>query len=149
MTTIAEMYNNFKRVNLRKQVPIILEQNKEELIALNQRQLYIKSQDSEEEPLQFYRSNGYADLKHRLNSSPGFGRPDLFLTGAFYKGFTVTVSPTFYIINSNDSKTQKLVAKYGPNIFGLSEESKAQFIEERLRKGIANHIYATTGLILQ
>lgn len=146
MTTISEAYENVKRLQLRKQVPIILEQSKEEIIALNQRQLYNNSEDSEGTPLRLYSSAGYSFEKEKRNPNPGYGRPDLFLHGDFYRGFKVTITPEFYIINSTDSKTKKLIAKYGEDIFGLTKESKTELVEERLRKGLANHIYTTTGL---
>ena len=147
MTTISEAYENVKRLQLRKQVPIILEQNKEYIADLNRyEQLYKRSIDSESTPLRLYSSAGYSFEKEKKNPSPGYGRPDLFLTGAFYKGFKVTIQPQFYLITSTDSKTKKLIAKYGENIFGLSQFSKDQLVEEKLRKGLANHIFAVTGL---
>lgn len=140
------MYLRFKGLNLRKQVPIIIEQTKEEIIALNQRQLYNRSEDSEGQPLRFYASNAYAFAKEKRNSAPGFGRPDLYDTGSFYRQFVVKVSPTFYTVNSTDSKTKKLTAKYGRDIFGLSKESKAQYANEVLFTGIKRYVEQTTGL---
>jgi len=146
MTTIAEMYNNWKRVNLRKQVPIIIEQNKQELIDLNQSQVYQSSEDSFGEPLRFYSSNSYAFEKEKQNAAPGFGRPDLYLTGAFYRAFVVKVSPRFYEINSKDTKTKKLKSKYGEDIFGLTDENKGKFANETLFVGIRSYIESTTGV---
>lgn len=145
MTTIAEMYNRVKRLDLRKQVPILIEQSGDEIIALNQRQLYNNSEDSEGVPLRFYANNGYAFYKERLNSNPGFGKPDLYLTGAFYRGFYLSVTNSTYSINSRDSKTGKLEAKYG-KVFGLNSESKAEYVQRTLFIGIRKYIEGTTGV---
>lgn len=145
MTTIAEMYNRVKRLDLRKQVPILIEQSADELIALNQRQLYNKSEDSEGIPLRFYANNGYAFYKEQLNSNPGFGRPDYRLTGAFYRGFYLSVTNSSYSIDSRDSKTAKLEAR-SPKVFGLTNDSKSQYVQNTLFIGVKKYIEGITGL---
>ena len=146
MTTINEMYNRWRKLQLRKQVPIIIEQTKENIIALNQRQLYNRSEDSEGNPLRFYSSNSYAFEKEQKNPLPGFGRPDLYDTGSFYRQFVVRVSPTFYEITSKDSKTNKLTKKYGKDVFGLQKESKAEYVNDTLFVGIKRYVEHKTGL---
>lgn len=146
MTTISDMLDSFKRLNLRKQVPIIIEQTKEEIITLNQRQLYNNSEDAKGVPLRFYASNSYAFEKERRNPNPGFGRPDLFLSGAFYRGFYISVTNSTYDIYSRDSKTGKLVAKYGEDIFGMTDDSQQQYVEETLYNGLSKYIEQITGV---
>lgn len=146
MTTISEMYKRFKGLNLRTEVPIIIEQNSELAIELNQKQLYERSVDKNGNALRLYRSAAYADQKNKMNSQPGFWRPDLYLTGDFYRGFFVKVSKNIFAISSRDSKTKKLVDMYGSDIFGLDNISKEKFREVIVKKGIINYIRFVTKL---
>lgn len=125
--TIDEAYRRFKSVNLRQQIPILIEQDSETVIELNQSQLYDRSVDSNGEPLRLYSSQAYAIDKNRMNSKPGLGRPDLFVTGQFYKGFNIRVTRNALTIRSSDSKTSDLIKKYGEGIFGLDPVSKDKF----------------------
>jgi len=47
-------------------------------------------------------------------------------TGDFYDGFTIHYGSTFFGIFSRDEKADKLERKYGPDIFGLTDESLAE-----------------------
>jgi hypothetical protein len=65
-----------------------------------------------------------------MNPKPGFGTPDLRLTGEFYSEFTLPQQTDFFQFGSNDPKTRFLVDRYGRNIFGLSDKSKNQYIND-------------------
>jgi hypothetical protein len=67
--------------------------------------------------------------------------PDLKLTGAFWKGWTLNASKFPVEMTSTDDKTEKLVARYGKNIFNLTEVNTRKFakyvepiIQKRLRE---------------
>ena len=141
--TIAEAYRRFKSINLRQQIPILIEQDSETVIELNQSQLYDRSVDSKGEPLRLYSSQAYAIDKNRMNASPGLGRPDLFVTGEFYRGFNIKVTRNLLTIRSSDSKTSDLVKKYGSDIFGLDQQSKDKF-RPRLQGNIVRYIKSVT-----
>lgn len=94
-----------------------------------------------------YRNPAYARKKNALNAKPGLGNPDLKLTGAFYRGITAVVSGGKIKINSTDSKTDSLKAKYDKDkMFGLYPEEMNDFIQNRLRpvfrKNIINALKA-------
>lgn len=149
-TTLPDMLAKFKRLNLRNEVKRQVQQDYSgELIALNQRQLFAQSVDSNNIPLRFYNSNFYAFEKEKRNPLPGFGRPDLYDTGAFYRAFVVRVNSNFYTIASTDKKTNLLTEKYGKDIFGLTEESKKEFVEGSLYTGIKRYVESITGLTLR
>lgn len=98
------------------------EQIGEQVVQLNKDQLYEFGEDARKQLLPLYRSIYYADMKAELRG--GRELTDLFLTGAFQDGFYLVVDGDTYYITSNDSKTQKLIEKYGENIFGLTDENK-------------------------
>lgn len=66
----------------------------------------------------------YARAKQQQNPLPGFGTPDLKLTGKFYSEFYLTAKNKEFTLYSSDFKTEFLVPKYGEeNIFGLTVEN--------------------------
>jgi len=143
MTTIADMYRRFKSINLRQQVPILIEQDADTVTDLNKEQLYERSVDKNGAPLRLYGSVGYSLDKNRINPRPGFGRPDLYLTGAFYRGFNIRVTRNALTITSSDSKTSMLTKKYGQDIFGLDQQSRDKF-RPRLQNNIVKYIRLIT-----
>lgn len=67
-------------------------------------------------------SPGYAKIK-------GKNKPiDLYLTGAWQGGIHVSIDSTNIVVESSDSKNEKLQRIYGPEILGLNSESKADYI---------------------
>lgn len=79
--------------------------------------------------LGLYRSEPYARFKKAIGSRSPFGVVDLKLSGDFHSGVFAQRRGDTITIFSRDSKTGDLVAKYGENTFGLTEQS---------RKGVAN-----------
>lgn len=78
--------------------------------------------------LRKYRGRKYALAKAFMNPLPGFGNPDLNLTGSFYAGFETVVNPISFATHSADPKNEFLVKKYDP--FGLNIDSKNEYIKE-------------------
>lgn len=146
MSTILNMLNKVKSVNLRDQVPVIIEDTKETAIDLNRLQLYSMSQDKNEMSLLMYRSPSYATYKNQRNPKPGLGHPDLFLTGSFQGKMFMTVEKETFNISSKDSKTFDLVKQYGDDIFGLSLKSKQIYANTVVYDGIKRYITGKTGL---
>lgn len=77
-----------------------------------------------------YRNPVYARLKQRLNSRPGLGIPDLKLTGSFHRKINAKLQGKVVTLDSTDSKTADLLAKYGDVILQLNEESVEVLREE-------------------
>lgn len=146
MATILSMLTKVRSVNLRDQVPVIIEQTKEEAVKLNRLQLYDMSQDKNEMSLLIYRSPSYATYKNKRNPKPGLGHPDLFLTGSFQNKMFATVEKETLNISSRDSKTFDLIKQYGDDIFGLSEKSKSIYANGVVYEGIRRYITNKTGL---
>ena len=145
--TINEAVRRFERVDLRNQVPVIVELTKDEIILLNQAQMYQSSIDSEGNQLGGYYFKYYEDLKKGLNPGLG-GKVDLYLTGDFYGGFYVKVEDMEFIIGSNDSKSDELENKYG-KIFGLTDESRTIYAKGVFFQALRNFIEGITKISMQ
>lgn len=146
MGTIKKIQTQVRRLDLRSQMPVLIEQTANEIEELNKAQLYQRGEDSTGTKLDPYRSTIYGEFKHRMNPSPGLGTPDLFLTGAFYRGFFVRVTPTTFGVDSRDSKSSDLKRKYGETIFGLTRASKRDYIQIALWQAVKNYVTSTSGL---
>ena len=126
-----------------------LTENKPVIEDLNAAQLQagIRADNSPITPT--YRNPLYAQYKNRRNPKPGFGRPDLKNTGAFYEGIDARVTSEGLEIESTEGKTKELQAKYGPEIIGLTDQSITELqqgylkpaLYEEVRKYILNWRY--------
>lgn len=121
------MLQKVSSINLPEQVPVIIQQTSETAINLNRQQLYDTSVDKHEMKLLSYNWPNYAVMKNKMNPKPGFGHPDLYLTGSFQKAMFMKVEKESFNISSRDSKTFDLVKHYGDDIFGLTLKSKAEY----------------------
>lgn len=72
-----------------------------------------------------YQNPEYAAMKGRTI-------PDLKLTGDFWSGFVASQLKDSIIIDSTDSKRDKLVAKYGADIFGLTDQRLDRLIKDQI-----------------
>jgi len=64
-------------------------------------------------------------------------------TGAFYGSFFIVYGPKYFAIYARDGKTGKLVAKYGTQIFGLSDLAMSKLlikIKSDLRTKIKSYL---------
>ena len=138
--TIPELQRRWKTIDIRKAAASIISDNKQQIADLNREQL-MDGFNKEGKKLKKYQSNSYAARKNRMNSAPGLGNPDLYLTGRFHEAMNVKInSKVSYEIFSADSKTSDLTKKYGKDIFGLTEESRDKASTEIINPGLILHI---------
>lgn len=97
----------------------VIDKHSAEFIKLNEAQLFEGKTDKGTDIKPPYASNSYANYKLKYNP---LGVVDLFLTGSFYGSFFLYTSQFPIFIFATDEKTNKLVSKYGANIFGLTKE---------------------------
>lgn len=71
-----------------------------------------------------------------------YDRVTLYQEGDFYGGFFAEFDGWPIVIDSKDVKTPKLDEKYGPNLFGLTDESTRQFVAE-IKEPIQNYYSGT------
>ena len=108
-----------------------LEENKSELED-NQTDQMSKGENSQGQPIGFYRSFSYASFKKSIGGKAPLGVVDLNLTGSFQSKTFAQVTSNTVSFNSTDSKTEDLTQKYTENIFGLNAESWMKFNNEVL-----------------
>jgi|GEM_PF-1068376 len=144
--TIPEMLRRVKYLNMPLAVQESLKSTAFEAIKLNQNQLRLKGQKSDGSFLKDYQSESYAEYKNFLNSSPGFGRPDFYDTGDFQDGFYVQVKTNSLIFGSVDEKSDKLEARDGKEIFGLTKENKKVYAVQFVKPELFAYITRVTGL---
>jgi len=96
-------------------------ENQEEILDANTSQLEM-GKDSLGNFLYDYASDAYAQFKIAHGSKAPLGTPDLKLEGNFYDGFVLKYEGKGIVITSTDEKTDKLIKKYGGDIFGLADE---------------------------
>lgn len=120
----------------------VIEESEEEIIDLNQLQMYegINPDGSNIEP-------EYTTLTKRIKRIKGqpFDRVTLRDTGSFYGNMKVKVAGDIIGIDSTDSKRNKLVEKYG-NPFGLTEENKTDLAEIILKPRLQEKIKQTLAI---
>lgn len=127
--TTKEFKNKLNRFDLSKEAAGVIKKTSKEYADLNIDQLRHGKTSKDEHIKPEYASRSYAEIKNKMNPMAGAGIPDLKLTGAFYRGFGVTVSGDTVRVRSSDEKQNALVEKYGIDIFGLSSDSLKKYRE--------------------
>lgn len=115
-----------------------IEETKDEFLRLNKDQLY-HGETITGESLGFYRSRQYAIKKNRMNSLPGLGVKDNFLTGAYYKGFTLEIKGAKLFLFSTDPKAKKL-EKDKDQRYGLNDSNQSIYIKQSLSPALIKNI---------
>lgn len=111
--------------------------NKEEIIDTNVAQLEV-GKDSLGNLLLKYESDAYAEYKQFIGSKAPLGIADLILEGDFTGAFEMRADGPDFILYSTDEKYDHLRAKYGEDIFGLSENSVSD-LSVQLNQSFINH----------
>lgn len=125
--TLVQYIEKLKKADkayITEQILRIVQEESNYVIDLNQSQL-LSGVDSKGNELKEYAVKGYAVFKNKLNPIPGFGIPDLKLTGAFQREMYLQFSSKGFPIEifSRDEKTGKLVEQYGKDIFGVTKDN--------------------------
>jgi hypothetical protein len=147
--TFTELNQTINRFDADKVVEDVYEETKEPLADLNAVQL-LQGLSAKGKNLKSYANDEYAALKNRMNPLPGYGNPDLRLTGAFYRGIYSSIQGGSLSITSSDSKTADLEKKYGElNMFGLSEKYRIEHVIENIDPAFKKEIERVTGLTME
>lgn len=145
--TLLETYQNVKQIDTGRLVDECMSELRPLVIDLNLFQLE-QGLNADGKKFRRYKNKGYAAKKNAMNSMPGFGTPDLKLTGDFWKAFKADLKGGVMDIYSTDPKagwledgTPKM--KAFAKIYGLTKENmnilRTEFLllfNERLRKEI-------------
>lgn len=137
--TIAQMTKNWANLNLYKEAEEVVLSMQEELAELNREQLR-EGERSDRTKIRPKYTKKYQAYKTRKKGYTLDGTPNLMNEGNFYKGFVTRIKGVNkYSIDSNDSKTSKLVDRYSYLIFGLTNESK-YFIQPKVQTKLVERI---------
>lgn len=132
------------RDNIIPTIVRILTEHERDILELNWSQLY-SGYDGYGRQLQEYRDAGYAAMKHEMNPQPGFGTPDLYLTGSTYEKMRAVINSQTLGIDSKDEKSAALQSKYGEGIFKLSSDSINILRREVIQPNLVYEIAEQTG----
>lgn len=110
-----------------------IEQDTSIIIDMNaNRQLYQQGINSEGEDIMSYAPYRAKTIKIKLTKGQPTDRVTLRDTGDFHTSFEVVADETQFKIDATDWKAQELVAKYGKEILGLTEEHVHELIWQYL-----------------
>lgn len=142
--TLFELYERVKKLNTDSVIEESFDDTAKEY-ADKQREQLTDGFGSDGNRLRKYRSPVYARMKNQMNSKPGFGNPDLRLTGSFHRGITMTANGDAILTGSVDAKTEALEKKY-PKALGLAGPYKSDYLEHDLSPMIQRKITEVVGL---
>ena len=144
MPTIGAMLRRIEKLNTDEVIEEAFENTAKEFLDTNKEQLN-EGFDATGKHLKKYASKKYASMKNSMNPAPGLGNPDLKLTGAFQRGWVLSVASGQLNQGSMDEKGIRLEEKYG-KIYGLYGPFKQDYLNEFLSPTINKKITAITGL---
>ncbi|MFA5768607.1 MAG: hypothetical protein WC871_03610 [Bacteroidales bacterium] len=127
--TIEELQRNLARWDVQDVARDAMSRHTTDAADLNRSQLKA-GLSSGGNKLRRYASTVYAAFKSGMNPSPGFGNPDLLLTGEFHQSIVAEVTAEEVAFRATDQKAGNLLSKYGDNILGLSVESCGTFADK-------------------
>lgn len=130
MATIKNLLDSWQKLPLNKVITDSFEATQRNYIELQKAQLYVGQRvDGEQIGVrQPYARPGYAQKKHDMNPSAGYGNPDLHLHGGYYDGIKTDVTDDKIHIESTDEKWPDLDAVYPGTLAGLNENFKPKYL---------------------
>jgi len=147
MATASQLEERLRNLNLRDILIASIQETAADYAVLNTNQLYEGVDGTGQKIAPQYASEGYADMKSKMNSAPGYGTPDLHLTGAFYRGYQLVVEGDELIKDSNVEYADELFEKYGNHIGQLDAENHEQYVDNTLAPVFYDKVREETGLI--
>lgn len=119
----------------------IVRDNDNILIDMNaQDQLFAKGVNRLGVRIDEYRPYSPFTIKVKIEKRQPYDRVTLKDTGEFYDSFYVETAEDRFYIKASDEKTDWLIKKYGAEIFGLTNESLAEFINYYVKDEAAKKV---------
>lgn len=143
MGALATLHKNLQTLALKERALAIVAETGKEIAEINAYQMY-QGKDSEDKPIEPFYKPLTISIK-RMKGQP-VDRVTLRDSGSFQDKMKVEVSGTRFTITSDDEKRDKLVKKYGEQIFGLSYEGKVEYIRDTFMPRIKDYIESHLGV---
>lgn len=119
----------------------IVRDNDNILIDMNaQDQLFAKGVNRLGVRVDEYRPYSPFTIKVKIEKRQPYDRVTLKDTGEFYDSFYVETAEDRFYIKASDEKADWLIKKYGAEIFGLTNESLAEFINDYVKDEAAKKV---------
>lgn len=119
----------------------IVRDNDNILIDMNaQDQLYAKGVNRLGVRIDEYQPYRPLTIKVKIEKRQPYDRVTLKDTGEFYDSFYVDTAEDRFYIKASDEKTNWLIKKYGAEIFGLTNDSLAEFINDYVKDEAYNRV---------
>lgn len=111
------------------------------LIDMNaQDQLYAKGVNRLGVRIDEYQPYRPLTIQVKIEKRQPYDRVTLKDTGEFYDSFYVETAEDRFYIKASDEKTNWLIKKYGAEIFGLTNDSLAEFINDYVKDEAYNRV---------
>ena len=119
----------------------IVRDNDNILIDMNaQGQLYAKGVNRLGVRIDEYQPYRPLTIQVKIEKRQPYDRVTLKDTGEFYDSFYVETAEDQFYIKASDEKTNWLIKKYGAEIFGLTNDSLAEFINDYVKDEAYNRV---------
>lgn len=119
----------------------IVRDNDNILIDMNaQDQLYAKGVNRLGVRIDEYQPYRPLTIQVKIEKRQPYDRVTLKDTGEFYDSFYVETAEDRFYIKASDEKTNWLIKKYGDEIFGLTNDSLAEFINDYVKDEAYNRV---------
>lgn len=119
----------------------IVRDNDNILIDMNaQDQLYAKGVNRLGVRIDEYQPYRPLTIQVKIEKRQPYDRVTLKDTGEFYGSFYVETAEDRFYIKASDEKTNWLIKKYGAEIFGLTNDSLAEFINDYVKDEAYNRV---------
>ena len=126
-------------------LPILLEdivRDKEDVIvsAIADDQLYRRGINGKGQKIMDYMPYAERTIKNKRRKGQPTTRVTLRDTGAFHESMYVVFDSEGFYITASDDKTEKLVDKYGEEIFRLTNKNFTRIIRSHIRKELTKRL---------
>lgn len=119
----------------------IVRDNDNILIDMNaQDQIYAKGVNRLGVRIDEYQPYRPLTIQVKIEKRQPYDRVTLKDTGEFYDSFYVETAEDRFYIKASDEKTNWLIKKYGAEIFGLTNDSLAEFINDYVKDEAYNRV---------
>lgn len=126
----------------------VLQDSEEVILQRNKAQMY-RGKDTNNNFIQPYVLPEYALKKHRMNATPGYGNPDYYLTGAYYRDMRFEVdNAEMHIYNVNQKAPYLETRAGGDNqdygadlLYGLGEQEHNAFVDQDLTPAFYEQVH--------